>query len=238
MRVFGLIPARAGSKGVPGKNIKLLGSKPLFQYTAEAALKSRYLTKTILSTDDDEIAEVGRRCGLEVPFKRPVELAQDDTPMVAVVQHAIDWLESKHEFFDSICLLQPTNPLRGAEEIDACIELLETSDADAVVTILSVPPEHNPHWVYTRDEDGVLRLITGEQSPISRRQDLPPAFHREGSVYVTRRNVIMEQNSLYGKRLIGYPLNAVKSVNIDTPEDWARAERLLAMEAKVASGDQ
>lgn len=227
IRVLGIIPARGGSQSVPRKNIKLLGGKPLLQYTAEAALKCRRLSRTILSTDDEEIAEVGVRIGLEVPFKRPDELARDDTPMLDVVQHALGWVETHGDRFDAVCLLQPTNPFRRSVHIDACIELLEESLADSVVTILAVPPEHNPHWVYFRDPDGLLRLSTGEQTPLPRRQDLPVAFHREGSVYVARRTVVMEDNSLYGERLVGYPLNPAQSVNIDTAEDWARAERLL-----------
>jgi CMP-N-acetylneuraminic acid synthetase len=132
------------------------------------------------------------------------------------------------ESYDAVCLLQPTSPLRRPEDIDGCIDLLETTDADAVVTVLTVPAEHNPHWVYFQREDGLLRLSTGESNPISRRQDLPPAFHREGSVYVVRWAVAMEGNSLYGERLAGYPIDPGRSVNIDTPEDWADAERLIA----------
>lgn len=228
MRVLGLIPARGGSKGVPRKNIRLLSGKPLLQYTAEAALRSRHLSRLILSTDEEQVAEVGRRCGLEVPFIRPAELAEDKTPMLPVIQHAVRWVEGKGDHFDAVCLLQPTNPLRLPEDIDACIELLASSAADAAVTMLPVPPEHNPHWVYFRAADGLLSLSTGEPAPIPRRQDLPPAFHREGSVYVTRRDVVMEENSLYGKRLVGHLMEAARSVNIDTPADWDRAEYLLA----------
>jgi CMP-N-acetylneuraminic acid synthetase len=227
-KVLGLIPARGGSKGVPRKNCKLLCGKPLLQYTAESALAAGSLSRVVLSTDDEEIAQLGRWCGLEVPFLRPVELAQDDTPMLPVVQHALRYLEAEGQHFDAVCLLQPTNPLRRAKDIDACVELLERSDADAVVTILPVPREFNPHWVYWRDLDGLIRLSTGEESPITRRQDLPPAFHREGSVYVTRRRVVMEENSLYGKRLIGCLLDSGPSVNIDTEKDWEQAESLLA----------
>ncbi|MBI3949556.1 MAG: acylneuraminate cytidylyltransferase family protein [Acidobacteria bacterium] len=227
MRVLGLIPARGGSKGVPRKNIRLLCGKPLLQYTAEAALAARRLSRVVLSTDDEEIAAVGRASGLEAPFLRPAELAKDDTPMLPVVQHAVRFLEATGDDFDAVCLLQPTNPMRRAEVIDDCIELLERSDADAVCTILPVPSEYNPHWVYFRNADGSLRLSMGELSPIPRRQDLPPAYHREGSVYVTRRDVVMEQNSLYGSRSVGYVLDPEQSVNIDGPQDWARAERLL-----------
>ena len=227
MRTLGVIPARGGSKGVPRKNIRPICGKPLLQYTAEAALAARSLSRVILSTEDEEIAEVGQNCGLEVPFLRPVELALDETPTLPVIQHALRWVESRGESFDAVCLLQPTNPLRRPEDIDGCIELLETTDADAVVTVLPVPPEYNPHWVYLHGKDGLLRLSTGESSPIARRQDLPSAFHREGSVYVTRRQVVVDQNSLYGKRLVGYLLDPNRCVNIDGPEDLERAEAIL-----------
>jgi CMP-N-acetylneuraminic acid synthetase len=117
--------------------------------------------------------------------------------------------------------------LRKAEDIDGCIALLETSGADAVISVLPVPAEHNPHWVYFQDDTGWLRLSTGEAAPLPRRQLLPPAFHREGSVYVTRRDVLMEQESLYGQRLRGYPMDPARFVNLDTEEDWRRAEQLL-----------
>lgn len=229
MKVLGLIPARGGSKGVPGKNTRLLCGKPLLQYTAVAALDARLLSRVVLSTESEEIAAVGRNCGLEVPFMRPLELAEDTAPMLPVVQHAVRWMENQGERFDAVCLLQPTNPLRRSEDIDACIELLDTTGADSVVTIMAVPAEHNPHWVYFQNGSNFLRLSTGEDTPVSRRQDLPPAFHREGSVYVTRRDVLMETNSLYGRKLAGHLIEAESTVNIDGPQDWTRAEDLLAV---------
>ncbi len=228
MRVLGLVPARGGSKGIPRKNARLLAGRPLLAYTADAAAGARRLSRVILSTDDTEIAELGRACGLQAPFLRPADLARDDTPMLPVVTHAVEWLEAQGQRFDAVCLLQPTHPLRRAEDIDACIELLERQHADAVMAIARVPDEYNPHWVYTRCEDGCLHLSTGERTPIPRRQDLPPAYHREGSVYVTRRDVLLEQNSLYGRNLLGYVVDAARTVNLDTPEDWSRAEAMLA----------
>jgi len=226
MRVLGIVPARGGSKGIPGKNVRPLGGKPLLVHTAEAALAARRLSRVVLTTDDERIAEIGRGCGLEVPFLRPAELAMDDTPTLPVLQHAVTELEKKGDRFDAVCLLQPTSPFRRAGDIDGCIELLETEGLDAVVSVLPVPPEHNPHWVYFRDREGLLRLATGEDQPIPRRQELPPAFHRDGSVYVTRRDVLMEENSLYGRRLGGFLADS-RSVNLDTPADWERAERLF-----------
>jgi CMP-N,N'-diacetyllegionaminic acid synthase len=228
MKALGIIPARGGSQGVPRKNIRLLCGKPLLQYTAEAALAAKNLSRIILSTEDEEIAEVGQTCGLEVPFRRPAELARDDTPTLAVVQHAVGWVEDRGELYDFICLLQPTNPLRKAQDIDACLKMLAQGDMDSVVSVLPVPHDYNPHWVYLLDQEGLLRLSTGESTPYPRRQELPPAFHREGSVYVTRRDVLMKDNSLYGKRTIGYVMDPKRHVNIDGPEDWKAAEGLLS----------
>lgn len=227
MKVLAVIPARGGSKGVPRKNIRLLGGKPLLQYTAETALHAHKLTHVILSTEDEEIAQVGRECGLDVPFLRPRELAADNTPSLPVIQHAVRWIESRGDIYDAVCLLQPTNPFRTSEQIDACVTLMIESQADSVVTILPVPAEHNPHWVYFRDDSGFLQLSTGEKTPIPRRQELPQAFHRDGSIYLTRRSVLMIQNSLYGERIVGYITDLRHSVNIDTLDDWQRAEQML-----------
>jgi CMP-N-acetylneuraminic acid synthetase len=226
MRVLGIVTARGGSKGVPRKNVRPLGGKPLLAWTAESAARARSLARTILSTDDDEIAAVGRAAGLDVPFMRPAELAGDRTPSLPVLQHAVRWLEERGDRYDAICLLQPTNPLRPPELIDRCVARLADSGADAVISVLRVPDDYNPHWVYF-ERDGVLRLATGEATPIPRRQDLPPAFHRDGSVYVTRRDVLIEQSSLFGARVVGVEVDPAQSINIDTLDDWARAEALV-----------
>lgn len=226
MRVLGLIPARGGSKGVLRKNVRLLGGKPLLQWSIEAALAARSLTSVVVSTDDEEVAAVGRKCGAIVPFLRPSELAADDTPTLPVIQHAVRTLETNGDRFDIVCLLQPTSPFRTAADIDACIELLITSGADSVISVLRVPPEYNPHWVYFTASDGSLSLSTGESEPLPRRQVLPAAFHRDGSVYVTRRDVVIEKSSLYGKRVLGYEVTQPRTINIDTPADLVRADSM------------
>jgi CMP-N-acetylneuraminic acid synthetase len=223
---LGVVTARGGSKGIPRKNIRLLGGKPLLCYTAEAALAAKRLARVVLSTEDPEIAAIGEAAGLEVPFLRSAELAQDQTPTLPVLQDVVRRLEALGRHYDAVCLLQPTNPFRPVGLIDACVQRLYDNNADSVVTVLPVPAEHNPHWVYFEDEQGLLHLSTGDSDPISRRQDLPPAFHREGSVYVTRRRVLMEQNSLYGRRVAGFLMAPEHSVNIDSAEDWQRAEQL------------
>ena len=228
MRILGLIPARGGSKGVPRKNIRYLAGKPLLAYTADAALNSKKLSRVVLSTEDMEIASVGRECGLEVPFMRPASLAEDSTPTLPVVIHALKSLEELGDKFDAVCLLQPTNPLRRSLDIDNCVELFEQSTADSVLSVRRVPAEYNPKWVYWRDAEGKLSISTGDGEPVSRRQDLPDAYHRDGSVYVTRTEVILDRGSLYGDHVLGYEMPAEFSVNIDTEEDWQNAERRIA----------
>jgi len=158
---------------------------------------------------------------------RPPELAQDTTPTLPVVRHAVESLAAAGETYDAICLLQPTNPLRRAEDIDRCIELLETTGADSVISVLPVPHEYNPKWVYWKKPDGEMILTTGETAPISRRQDLPPAFYREGSVYVTRKTVLFESGNLYGNNVQGYEIEPEYSANVDTLEDWDEVEERL-----------
>jgi CMP-N,N'-diacetyllegionaminic acid synthase len=227
MKVLGLITARGGSKGVLRKNIRDLCGKPLIAYAAETALNATKISRVVLSTEDEEIAELGKKFGLDVPFMRPKELAQDSTPTLPVIQHAITTLQEMGETFDAVCLLQPTNPLRRSEDIDNCIELLIDSKADSVISVLPVPHEYNPRWVYFQNGNGSLKLSTGETEPIPRRQDLPAAFHRDGSVYVTKRNVIVEGNSLFGSKVQAYEMNPLYSANIDTIDDWDAVEKLL-----------
>ncbi len=227
MKILGLITARGGSKGVPRKNIRLLNGKPLLAYTAETALEAKSLTSVVLSTEDAEIAEIGRRFLLDVPFMRPAELAQDATPSLSVVRHALLTLAEMGEKYDAVCLLQPTNPFRRAADIDNCVELLIESNADSVVSVLPVPHEYNPQWVFWMNGENQMSLVTGEKEPTTRRQDLPPAFHRDGSVYVTRCATILEQGSLYGKHVKGYEIEPEFSANIDTEADW------LAVEARI-----
>ena len=234
MRVLGLVPARGGSRGIARKNLKPLGGKPLLAYTAEAALAARRLERVVLSTEDDEIAALGRSLGLEVPFRRPTELAGDSTPTLAVVRHALQALAAAGARFDAVCLLQPTSPFRAAGEIDACIALLGTSGADGVVSVARIPAEHHPAWAYTLGDGGRLRLVSGDTEPPPRRQDLPAAYYRTGSVYVTRTAVV-ERHGLYGLHTVGHQVDDTPLVNLDTPGDWEVAERLLAAATRAST---
>lgn len=225
MKILGFIPARGGSKGVPGKNIRVLGTKPLIQYTLEAAQQSKYLSHSIVSTDSELIAAGVRKLGGHVPFMRPASLALDNTPTLPVIQHALHFYLEQGESFDAVCLLQVTNPFRLPGFIDQAIECFMEKNCDALISVLPVPTEFNPHWTFETAPNGFLKIATGEEKIIARRQDLPPAYFRDGSLYITRTKVLMEQNSLYGTTL-GYILNdPTWYVNIDTPDDWKEAER-------------
>jgi CMP-N,N'-diacetyllegionaminic acid synthase len=226
-RILGLIPARGGSKGIPGKNIKPLNGLPLLQYTFQSASDSKLLTKTILSSDDDEVIAVAKNIGLEVPFVRPSDLALDNSPTLPVILHAIDFLEAEGEYFDAVCLLQTTTPFRSKGFVDKAIKTFIDSGADALVSVLVVPHEYNPHWVFENNEDNLLRIATGEKEIITRRQELPPAYIRDGAIYITKTSVLKEQNSLYGNSLAYIKSDAAFHVNLDTLQDWAEAEKMV-----------
>jgi len=227
MKILGLIPARGGSKGVPKKNIKLLAGKPLLQYTSEIGLKSKYLSKVVLSTDMDEIMEVGKQLNLEVPFKRPSSLAADVSPTLPVIIHALDYYSSIGEEFDAVCLLQVTNPFRTVKFLDEAIETFIAQQTDSLVSVQVVPHEYNPHWTFEVNSLGNLYIATGEKEIISRRQELPKAYNRDGSVYITKTEVLREQHSLFGKS-IAYIESAKETyVNIDTMEDWEKAVEMM-----------
>ena len=226
MKILGLIPARGGSKGIPGKNIKSLNGKPLLQYTFETAKKSEMLSEVILSSDDPKIIAVAERMGLGVPFRRPAALAADDTSSLEVVRHALNFFAQKGEKFDVVCLLQPTTPFRRPGLIDEGIKKFISGDYDSLLSVRQVPQEYNPHWVF-EEKVGQLKIATGEEQIISRRQELPKAYHRDGAIYLTKTEVLLEQNSLYGKKIGFIDTTGDPYVNIDTQEDWIKAELLV-----------
>jgi len=228
MKILAIIPARGGSKGVPKKNIKLLGKKPLIEYTINDAKNSKLITEIVVSTDNQEIAIEAEIAGCKPPFIRPAEFAQDTSTSLEVVQHAIDFFESQNVFFDAVCLLQPTNPFREQGFIDKAIEKFITSKTDCLISVLPIPHEFNPHWAFEENEIGLLKIATGEKNIITRRQELPKAFYRDGAIYITKTEVI-KNGSLYGESIAYIENNPQFYVNIDTIEDWEKAEKLLTL---------
>jgi len=206
--------------------VPLLG-KPLLAYTAEAALASKRLTRTVLSTDDQEIAEIGRQLGLDVPFLRPAELARDDTPTIPVLRDVVRRLEAAGESYEAIMTLQPTNPLRRVEDIDGAIDLLETSGADSVLSFVDVGERHPARMKCIDAEGRVSDPPFAEAFEGQPRQQLRKLYLREGSIYLTRRSVLMERHSLKGADCRAWIIPEERARNIDTLFDLRMAEYIL-----------
>lgn len=226
-RVLGVITARGGSKGIPGKNVKPLGGKPLIAYTIQAAKKSKLISHLIVSTDDEKIATIALEYGAEVPFMRPAELAQDSTPHVPVMQHAIACMEeATGEPFHYTVILQPTSPFRLPEDIDKTLEKLIESGADSAVSLVEVENSEHPIKVKKLDGDRVLAYAIEEPEGV-RRQDLPKAYRRSEAVYAMTRDLIMNKGRLYGDHTVGHVVPRERYIGIDYPLDWIQAECML-----------
>ena len=222
MRVLGIIPARGGSKGVPGKNIKELAGKPLLAYTIDAALQSG-LTRTILSTDSESIAEVGKSLGVEVPFLRPAELANDLAKAIPVLQHALSVVEAQEGVtYDAVMMLQPTTPFRSATDIDESLSILSESGADSVISVVDVEATHPARMKYL-EGDRLIDPPFCEAYENQPRQELKPMYIRNGAIYLTKRTVLMN-GSLKGNDCRAQVQKKEVSVNIDTEHDFAYAE--------------
>lgn len=228
MKILGLIPARGGSKGVPGKNIKSLNGQPLINYTIEYGLRSNLLADLIVSTDDDETAKIAREAGASVPFIRPEELGKDSTSTLEVVIHAIDFLKNNlNQHYDLICLLQPTTPFRSPDLLINAVNKFQNENPDSLFSVKIVPDKYHPDWVFIEDESSYLKCASGKKEPTTRRQDLKPAYYRDGALYLTRTEIISQNNSLYGEK-ISFILHELDDyVNIDTLNDWEQAEMII-----------
>lgn len=236
MKTLGIVTARGGSKGIPRKNIKLLGGKPLIAHTIEAARESGIFDRIILSTDDEEIAAVGKKHGAEVPFMRPAELAEDTTPTLPVLVHVLEWLKENEGYEpDMVALLQPTCPLRRPEHLKQAHELFVRSGADSVVSMKEVPGHYNPHWQFNLGENGRIAIFTGEpfSDIVKRRQDLPKTYTRNGAVYLFKASLLFrDQPTFYGDDIRAFIMDERSSVNIDEPADFERAEEYLMQSKK------
>lgn len=232
-RVLGVIPARGGSKGVPRKNIRVVCGKPLIAYTIEAALAaSDVLDRVIVSTDDEEIAAVAREWGAEVPFMRPPELSGDKVPMAPVLQHAVRFAEkTEAEPYAWVCLMQPTEPFRTADDIREAVALGRAGDCDSVISVVQVFAVHP--ILMKRIVDGRLEPYCIPEPEGTRRQDYsPPAYMRNGALYLTRRDVLMDRGSIWGDVIRPMVMPPERSVGVDSELDMKLVELLLADAAK------
>lgn len=224
--IIGVIPARGGSKGVPRKNIRLLGGLPLIVYTIRAALSCPVCTDVVVSTDDPEIREIALAHGAQAPFLRPAELATDTALAIPTIQHAVGEMEARRgRPYDYIVMLQPTTPLRSADDLTEALGRLVDSDADGIISVIDVDNEHPMKMKKFVGE----HLIDYEKPPVENppRQSLPPVYMVNGALYATRRDVFMEQNTFQGAQCLGYVMPAERSVNIDNELDFLAAEYLL-----------
>ena len=220
-KILGVIPARGGSKGVPRKNCKYIGGKPLIAWTIEEAKKSRYLDRLILSSEDNEIIELAKSLGCEVPFIRPAELSRDDTPGVDPILHAINELTG----YDIIVMLQPTSPLRIVKDIDGCIEKCFKANSNSCVTVTL--SDKNPHWMYILSDDGSMRPFVSSDEQIVRRQDLPTVHVLNGAVYVAEVAWLKSSKSFLTDETVAYEMPPERSLDIDTELDLKIVSALL-----------
>lgn len=228
LNVLGLVPARGGSKGVPGKNQRLLAGRTLLDYAAQAGRDSGVIDRLVLSTDSQEIAQLGACAGIEVPFLRSPMLALDTTPMVDVVTDAVLRLAGEGWHPDMIVLLQPTSPLRRPRAVRAAVEMLidRADDYDSVVSVVAVPQHLSPDYVMHIEREVLLMPFLSDRPPITRRQDARQAYFRDGTVYAFwARNLV--SRDIYGAHCAPLILDERDSLTIDTEADWAEAERRI-----------
>lgn len=222
MKILAVIPARGGSKGVPRKNIRQVAGRPLIAWTIEQAHQSKYITQTILSSDDQEIIRVARQWNCEVPFVRPAEYSRDDTSGIWPVVHALDRIPD----CDYVVLLQPTSPLRSVEDIDRCISLCVESGAPAAVTMTAA--EESPYWMYSIDGDKVKPVVSAEIGlNLFRRQTLPTAYLLNGAVYVAKADWFYKTRAFMSDETMAYIMPKERSLDIDTEDDLQKAHSVL-----------
>lgn len=226
-----LIPARGGSRGIPRKNVRELGGKPLIAWTIEAALAAKGVERVVVSTEDEEIAAIARTWGAETPFMRPAELASDTAPGIAPVLHAVEQLPGH----DSLVLLQPTSPLRSAVQIDALLEFAAEHQASSVVSVCEV--EEHPAWMFRKAADETLAPYAALKEA-ARRQDLPSLYSLNGAMYWVRTDWLRATGSLVGEGTRGFVMDAESSTDIDTMLDWRLAELLMTERQAVSNASE
>ena len=202
-KVLALVPARKGSKGLPGKNLKLLFNKPLIAWSINTALKSKYVDDVVVSTDCNEISDISGQFGAEVPFIRPEHLCTDEAKSSDVVLHALEWLEKRNRIYDIIVLLEPTSPLREIDDIDGAIDLMEKENASSVVGVCAAEAFH-PAFLFTVNEKFRLSPFSSSQSGSIRRQDLETIYYLEGTIYCSKTYSFKKKKSFYHEDTIGY----------------------------------
>jgi len=228
IRVLGVIPARGGSKGVPGKNLKPLAGKPLIAYILEAALQAKTLDRVIVSTEDEEIATVARGYGAEVPFLRPQELAGDEVSLIPVVKHAVEQLDKMDWKADIVASLQPTSPLTESRDIENAVNKMIKTGCDSVVSIRQINQPH-PYWAMKLHEDRLFPLYA-EGFRFLQRQDLPSLYALTGAIYVRKKGLLEKwsgRDFALGEDVRAIIMDKETSIDINSPLDFLVAEAIF-----------
>jgi len=242
-RILAITFARAGSKGVPGKNLRHVAGKPLIAHSIDVGLESRYIDRLMMTTDGPDIARVARRHGAEVPFLRPSELAQDNTPALPVLRHATRWMAEREGWsFDAVVTLEPTTPMRTATMLDEAIEAFFDQDADCLVGVR--PVNESPCWMFTIDMEGELRPLMDVGGVVTSRQSLPPVFSASGSVFINRAEQFLARGRPdnvplweLGHKVVPFVVHdPIAGIDLDSELDFAVLETLLTQRALRPTG--
>lgn len=225
MKVVAVIPARAGSKGIPNKNLISIGGKPLISWSIEAAIHSKNIDAIIVSSDGEEILSVASEYVEVTSVKRPDELAQDQTPTAPVIAHALMSQGISVKDYDYLILLQPTSPLRNHKDIDAAMEEIKKSEANALISV--VQPDHHPLKSFAKNDQGYLEGLINDEYPFMPRQVLPKAYQPNGAIYIIALEAFLQKETFFTKKTIAYEMSAEKSIDLDTADDIEKIEKQL-----------
>lgn len=221
-KVLAVIPARGGSKGLPGKNIKVLGGKPLIAWTIDAALDTNFIDKIIVSTDCQNIVKVAKNFGAEVPFIRPDELSSDTATTSDVISHAINSMKEK---YDILILLQPTSPFRTAKDIENAFEIYKSTITSSVASVYCA--DKSPYWYFTRDEIGTISSVLKMEGQFSRRQELPVTYLLNGAIYIVDMKKFLSYEKFIFDDSLSYVMSKESSIDIDNLMDFRLAELIV-----------
>tara|TARA_R110001592_G_scaffold79795_2_gene238371 strand:- start:17518 stop:18204 length:687 start_codon:yes stop_codon:yes gene_type:complete len=223
-KVLAVIPARGGSKGLPGKNIKVLGGKPLIAWTIDAALNANFIEKTVVTTDCQDIAIVAKNFGAEIPFIRPAELGSDTATTSDVVSHVLNSMQEK---YDIIILLQPTSPFRTTKDIENAFELYKSTSTSSVVSVYLA--DKSPYWYFTRDNIGIINPVLNMEGQFSRRQELPDTYLLNGAIYIVDVKKFLSYEKFIFDDSLSYVMSKESSIDIDEAIDFQLAQLILGV---------
>tara|TARA_B100000989_G_scaffold298062_1_gene285921 strand:+ start:365 stop:1075 length:711 start_codon:yes stop_codon:yes gene_type:complete len=225
-KILGIIPARKGSKSVKNKNFLKLGGKELVRYAIDSGNKSKFLDRLIISTDDvSKFKPFKKNC--DIPFKRPKKYSGDKATTVSVVMHALNYLKARKEYYDYVVVLQPTNPFRKSSDIDNCIKTIIDNKKMCLIGVVKVKANH-PSRMYKIDKKNIMKPLTSkDDGETRRRQDLDKIYIRNGSIYITKISQLLKEKQIITKKPIAYIMNEIKSINIDTYDDYIFAKLKL-----------